>query len=102
MKRKENHYDWLDRNLVPFLSSLGIKDAHYYTGLISAHGDKCFSATYIWEPRGVPFNHGVAIYLLTYLNPYAKECRETAKGWVAPFDWVADNYQRFLPHLPPA
>ena len=97
-----SHYHWLDLHLVTFLTNLGIKQAEYYRGMITAHGDKCYCATYIWEPRGIPFNHGVAIYLLTYIRPYSEECRETAAGWISPFDWVANNYQHFLPHLPPA
>jgi hypothetical protein len=69
-------------------------------GGIVAHGDKCYSYRSEWESKGIPFEHGVAIYLLTYLRPYSKEVRETSNGWVAPKDWVIANYHKFVNHLP--
>ena len=36
-----NHYDWLDANLDTLFANLG-KPIDYVSGLISAHGDKCY------------------------------------------------------------
>ena len=94
----ENHYIWLEKHLPKFLEKLGI-DFNHCPGIIKAHGDKCYSYRYLWKGNNIPFSHGVALYLLTYLPPYSAEVRETNKGWVAPNQWVIDNYQEFLPLL---
>lgn len=92
-----NHYDWLDKHFSTFTKSLGLGEE--LNGLISAHGDKCYQYRNLWEAHDVPFFHGVAIYLLSYVYPYANEVRETDKGWVAPDGWVITNYHRFKEHL---
>jgi hypothetical protein len=98
-----SHYDWLHENLVTFLTALNLPDAKYMDGLISAHGDKWYCEKQSWEKQGIPFEHGVAIALLSYVSPYNKESRETKdNGWVHPARWVEENYQRFLPFLPAA
>lgn len=63
-----NHYDWLDENLPAFFSNLGIDLNKRCAGIITAHGDKCYGYKDYWERNGVPFYHGVAIYLLSYLK----------------------------------
>lgn len=94
-----NHYKWLDQNLNKFAENLGYNED--LRGLISAHGDKCYSYRVIWQESGIPFNHGVALYLLTYIPPYCYEVRDLNDGsWVSPENWVIDNYKRFLPYLP--
>jgi len=97
-QRKWCHYDWLDANLQDFLEKLGraTQDAYW---LIHAHGDKCYSNKAVWKKAGVPFSHGVAIYLLTYLSPWQDEVRQTKKGFVKPYIWVMENYERFKPFL---
>ena len=94
----KSHYDWLDRNLNTFFNSLGLAGDH--SGVIAAHGDKCYQYRDFWSTQNVPFEHGVAIYMLTYEYPYSSECRETEDGWISPHTWVASNYSRFLPQLP--
>ena len=94
----DNHYHWLERHFSTFTKALGLE--YSLTGLISAHGDKCYSYRVRWENNGIPFFHGVAIYLLTYVFPYSKESRETDNGWVPPVIWVVDNYDRFKEFLP--
>ena len=96
-----NHYDYLEKHLPAFLDSVGKGDWVSARGLISAHADKCSGYRQRWEQAGLHFFHGVAIYLLSYLYPFSTEVRETKKGWVAPVDWVIENKDRFLPHLPP-
>lgn len=70
-------------------------------GLIVAHGDKCYGYRMEWAEHGLAFEHGVAIYLLSYIGPWSGEVRETPRGWVAPVAWVLRNVDRFLPYLPP-
>lgn len=100
-ERGTNHYDWLEKHLPTFLDSVGKGDWISARGLISAHADKCYSYRSRWEEEGLHFFHGAAIYLLSYLSPWSTEVRETKGGWVAPADWVIQNKDRFLPHLPP-
>jgi len=99
MKPFRSHYDWLEANLPEFASNLGI-DPSRLTGCIVAHGDKCYSYRDGWAKAGIPFEHGVALYFLTYLNPWHSECHETPVGWVAPNLWVKENYSRFVKQLP--
>lgn len=82
-----NHYKWLDENLPNFLDKLDIPK-EYASGLIVAHGDKCYSYKSIWKEAGIPFEKGIAIYLVSYLHPYSTTVRETEHGWVNPCDWV--------------
>jgi hypothetical protein len=89
-----NHYDWLEKHLPAFFAKLEIP---YPRGIIVAHGDKCSSYKAQFERAGIPFEKGVALYLLTYCSPFSKESRETANGWVAPVDWIIANKDRFLP-----
>lgn len=60
--------------------------------MIAADGDKCYSYKDGWEKKGVPFNRGCAIYLVSKMHPYSENCRDTANGWVAPADWVLSVY----------
>lgn len=96
---KVNHYKWLDKHLPGFFSKIGI-DFNLHCGIVSAHGDKCYSYEHYWKEAGIEFPHGVAIYLASYCNPFDKEVRETKKGWVHPFQWVIDNKDKFVPILP--
>ena len=98
--RKMNHYDYLTKNIFPFLEKCGV-NPEWNGGIISAHGDKAYGYRYQWNENGLHFFHGVAIYLLTYCRPYSQEVRETENGWVDPGDWVLKNKDRFLKFLPP-
>ena len=99
MSRSANHYDYLEAHLPAFFEAVGVSGANN-AGIISAHGDKAYSYRHEWEKLGIPFNHGVALYLLSYCRPFDLEVRQTAGGWVAPKDWVASNYERFSYRLP--
>lgn len=96
---KDNHYKWLDHHLQTFFKALGVSCTN---GIIVAHGDKCYSYREEWEDAGIPFSHGVALYLLSYIHPYSKTCRETEGGWIKPSDWVISNYTQLSSLLPPA
>jgi hypothetical protein len=69
-------------------------------GIIVAHSDQCYSYQAIWEDSGVAFEHGVALYLLTYMKPWCDEVRQTDNGWIKPYEWVLDNYDRLKEFLP--
>jgi len=94
-----NHYHYLEKHLPEFLAKLGI-DFNTMPGIISAHGDKAYGYRTIFEESGIPFEKGVAIYLLTYIKPFSEECRQTKNGWVPPDQWVIRNKDRFLKYLP--
>lgn len=96
-----NHYQWLNLYFRPFLEKLGLSEniLEDTPGLIVAHGDKCYGYKTLWELNGVPFIHGVVLYLLTYLPPWDKEVRNTLTGFVPPSLWVVQNYSKFKPFL---
>lgn len=99
-----SHYNWLDANLKQFFANVGIDMERGNGGIISAHGDKGYSYQSQWEAAGIPFPHGMAIFLLSYIPPFANEVRETANGWVPVHKWVLDNYREghaFVDKLPP-
>lgn len=73
---------------------LGINGDHY-CGIIVAHGDKCYGYKSNWQEADIPFEHGVALYLLTYVSPFDKESRETKNGWINPSDRVIANYPKY-------
>lgn len=100
MNEKINHYQWLEINFEKFLINIGLDHPHDYNGLITADGDKCYGYRSEWEKNNIPFHHGVAIYLLTNISPFSKEVRDTKKGWVAPKEWVIQNYNNFKQYLP--
>lgn len=94
----KNHYKYLDNFLVAFLKKVFAEKFNQYAhndGLIVAHGDKCYQYRNEWEAAGIPFNHGVMIYLLSYLNPYADTVRQTANGWIPVETWVIERYPEF-------
>lgn len=94
-----SHYDWLDANLPEIFEKLGIK-WEWNAGIVGAHGDKAYSYQREWKKAGIHFFHGVAIFLLTYCQPYGEEVRQTENGWVPVGKWVIDNYERFKHALP--
>ena len=96
---ENNHYHWLHANFSTFLHNLGVGRPDWYAGFIGAHGDKF--PEYNLSGTDIPHEHGVAIYLLTYISPWSQEVRETDHGWVDPIQWVRDNYERFKLSLPP-
>lgn len=102
-----NHYDYLEQHFEAFYFKLCEAEKLLHSieavnrGIIVAHGDKCYQYKAEWERGGLAFEHGTAIYLLTYIWPWSSEVRETATGWVAPATWVLQNAERFRPYLPP-
>lgn len=97
-----NHYQWLDKHLDQFWYKVFGKtlDEMYCAGIVAAHGDKCYGYKSTWEDAGIPFAHGVAIFFLSYVEPYVSETGNTENGFVPVDQWVIDNYERFAPALP--
>lgn len=91
-------YDYLEAVLPPFFAAIGI-DPRKAAGMAAAHGDKTEQYANDWDVRGIQYDHGVAIYMLTRIEPFAKEVRETNAGFVSPAAWVADNYSKYAPIL---
>lgn len=101
-KSRVNHYKWLDKHLPKIFKDLGLeKELKNSPGIVSAHGDKCYSYKWDWDEAGIKFPHGVAMYLLTYVRPYCDDVGETKNGWVDVNKWVIDNKDKFIPNFPP-
>ena len=103
MKSKTvNHYTWLDKHFLPFLKSINVQKPELYAGFIVAHGDKIEGYKGTLFASNIPFCHGCAMYLLTYIQPYSKQVRSIncGEGWVAPIDWVIREYPKFKQFLP--
>lgn len=80
-----------------FLRGIG-KECHvpYAESIIIADADKCEGYRLIWEKNGIPYEHGVMIYLVTKMAPYNKEARVT----ISPCDFVIKYYEQFRGVLP--
>lgn len=85
-----NHYDWLEQNLNKLYGLLNIK--YSGNGVIVADGDKCYGYEDKWRKHGVPFEHGVALYIMSKDKPFCNEVRQTANGWIDVSDWVIKKY----------
>ncbi len=99
-----SHYDWLNTNLDAFWVKVTGKtlDQSHCAGIVGAHGDKCYGYKHNWAKAGIPFEQGVAIYLLSYVTPHSKTVRSTDGGWVDPAVWVVEHFKLLEPMLPPA
>lgn len=93
----DSHYDWLFKHLPAITAKLDCRDL---VGAIVAEGDKCYSWQEDWKAAGIPFPHGVAMYILSKWKPWSTEVRETAHGWVPVYNWIVENYPRFKEHFP--
>lgn len=94
MSKYYSHYSWLNKYLRTVFERAGISWS-LNGNIISAHGDKSFGYQWKWREHGVPYEHGTAIFLMSYCKPFSEEVRETEKGWVDVGDWVIENYDRF-------
>lgn len=90
-----SYYDYLNERLPTFFEKVGV-NWDTCAGIVSAHGDKGYGYQYKWEEAGIAFEHGMCVYLLTHVFPYGNEVREQQnQEWIAPGDWVVDNFHRF-------
>jgi hypothetical protein len=86
-----SHYDWLEKYLPSIFKSLGI-EWNLYCGIIVADGDKCYGYADLFKRNGIPFEHGVAMYMLSKTSKYPNQCRETSSGWVPVQEWIIKTY----------
>ena len=91
-KRYDNHYNYLDDHLDLFwIKVFGRNlDDSWCGGIISAHGDKGRGYSWKWENAGIPFNHGMMLFMLSYTKIMDKPKHHTGQ-------WVVDNYSKYLP-----
>lgn len=92
-----NHYKFLDKHLETFFRAIDLTKSQW-EGISGAHGDKCYGYKDMWENAGIPFSHGVAIYLASYCYPYTKETRNPGQPHVS--DWVITKYSDWQTLLP--
>jgi hypothetical protein len=83
-----NHYDWLNTHLNDFwLNAFGKSLSECgYGEIITSDADKCDGYKKRWEAAGIPFPHGIAIYLLSKASYFHNET------YVSPCDLVINNY----------
>jgi hypothetical protein len=90
----ENQYHFIDRVLPALLEQLGLP-SDSCGGLSSAHGDKFYSLRRDYKDLGYHFNFGAIVGILSYIDPFSQECRDTETGWVCPTKWNLNNLSRF-------
>lgn len=90
-----NHYYWLDKHLNEFwlnVFSKSLSDT-FCCGIVASHGDKGYGYIKKWAENGIPFPHGMAMYMLTYTSVMDEEKHKSC-------EWVIDNYPKYRQHLP--
>lgn len=79
-----------------FLIRIGRPDlVKYAESIIVADSDKCEQYRKMWESAGVPYEHGVMIYLISKNRPYCLVAREK----VLIGQWVIDSYPEFRRYI---
>lgn len=89
-----NHYQFLDKHFKTFAEACGA-ETWCTDGVISAHGDKGYCYKSQWEEAGIPFYHGMMLYLLARLRPF---CGTFEQPKVC--EWVIENYPKFRAFMP--
>ena len=80
-----------------FLENIGKENQiPYVESIIVCDADKCTQYSEIWERNGIPYEHGVMIYLITKMRPYSNEARVT----ISPCDFVIKHYEAFKKFIP--
>lgn len=87
----------LEKNFPIFLKNIGKENQiPYAESIISCDADKCTQYCRIWENNGIPFEHGIMIYLITKMRPYSDEARKT----ISACDFVIKYYEKFKEFMP--
>lgn len=88
--RYDNHYNYLDDHLDKFWVRVFGKNLSdtWNGGIISAHGDKGYGYRAAWKNAGIPFNHGMMLYMLTYTKVMDEEKHKSK-------DWVIAQYPKY-------
>ena len=92
MNKELNHYQFIDKYGGIFSKRLGLR--YSISNLSSAHGDKAYCYRSKWTENGIPFNHGVCIFLMSYMREYDDvEVGNTPNGYIPVVDWVIKKYK---------
>lgn len=90
-------YEKLNKDFPVFLKNIGKeKQIPYAEAIIACDADKCEQYRKTWENHGIPFEHGVMIYLITKMKPYCDEARKT----ISVSDFVIKHYEEFKVYIP--
>ena len=81
MDKFDSHYKWLDQNFPKFCAKIGVDFERRCPGIVTCHGDKCYGYESYWKEHGISFEHGVAIFLLSYLRPWKNVKIWGVKKW---------------------
>lgn len=89
----KNHYHYLDMVLDLFWKRVFGKmlEEMWCSGIISAHGDKAYGYKSDWKEKGISFNRGVMLYLLTRTSLFESGDRTKVS------EWVIEKYSQYLP-----
>ena len=80
-----------------FLKNIGKESqVPYAESIITCDADKCTQYSDIWERNGIPYEHGIMIYLITKMKPYCDEARVT----ISASDFVIKHYDEFKKFIP--
>lgn len=80
-----------------FLRNIGKENqVPYAESIIICDADKCTQYSEVWERNGIPYEHGVMIYLITKMKPYCDEARVT----ISASDFVIKHYDEFKKFIP--
>lgn len=90
-------YKKLNKVFPIFLKNIGKENQiPYAESIIICDSDKCIQYYDIWEKNGIPFDHGVIIYLITKMKPYSDEARKT----ISASEFVIKYYNDFKKFIP--
>jgi len=97
MAKFVSHYKWLDQNFPKFCAKIGVDFETRCKGIVTCHADKCYGYESYWkDEHSISFEHGVAIFLLSYLKPWSELSRVDENGkWKNVKIWVAEQYPKF-------
>jgi hypothetical protein len=93
--RFESHYDYCDAVLNDFwMEVFGMTSEQMWCGgIVGAHGDKAYGYKDKWNEAGIPFEHGVMLFLLSYTREYGDRPKHESH------QWVIENYPKYKPKL---
>lgn len=87
-------YDYLEMILPMFAKVVKLSDpsVNLSYGYITAHGDKAYGYKTTWLNHGIPFFHGLLLYLLTYTKAMDREKHLSD-------EWVISSYEKYRPMI---
>jgi hypothetical protein len=97
-------YAWLEDAMPKILFNLGKPPEVWLYASNSArlYAHICHDFRFPWENNDIPFNHGIALFLLSFFEPWLSNSHDAETGEYDPQMWVLANYNRFKEYFPPA